>query len=72
MTEFICPDTNKSYKIFQGNGSKQLSEKLNVPILAKIPINPNIAISTDNGTPYILNHENSTEAIEFNKKCDKI
>ena len=43
MTEFICPDTQKSYKIFKGNGAKLLSEKLEVPILAKIPIYPNLS-----------------------------
>ena len=67
MTEFICPDTNKSYKIFKGNGAQLLSKKLDVPILAKIPIHPILAESADAGTPFVLMDEKSKISNEFNK-----
>jgi len=67
MTEFICPDTNKSYKIFKGNGAKLLSEQLEVPILAKIPIYPTLSESADSGTPFIIKDSDSKIAQEFSK-----
>ena len=67
MTEFICPDTQKSYKIFKGNGAKLLSEKLEVPILAKIPIYPNLSESADSGTPFVMQDKDSKISQEFSK-----
>ena len=67
MTEFICPDTQKSYKIFKGNGAKLLSEKLEVPILAKIPIYPHLSESADSGTPFVMKDKDSKISQEFSK-----
>ncbi len=67
MTEFICPDTKKSYKIFQGNGANVLSKELNVPILAKIPIYPILSQSADQGKPFVLMNEESKISKQFNQ-----
>jgi len=67
MTEFICPDTQKSYKIFKGNGAEILSQELNVPILAKIPIYPILSESADKGTPFILMNEESKISHQFSQ-----
>tara|TARA_A100001011_G_C14168355_1_gene781329 strand:- start:66 stop:1082 length:1017 start_codon:yes stop_codon:yes gene_type:complete len=67
MTEFICPDTQKSYKIFKGNGAKILSKELNVPILAEIPIYPVLSESADKGTPFVLSNEESKISHQFNQ-----
>lgn len=66
MTEFICPDTNKSYKIFKGNGANLLSKELDVPILAKIPIYPILSESADAGSPFVLDNNTSKISQEFN------
>ena len=66
MTEFICPDTNKSYKIFKGNGANLLSKELDVPILAKIPIYPILSESADAGSPFVLDNDASKISQEFN------
>tara|TARA_Y100001968_G_scaffold168157_1_gene154011 strand:+ start:1030 stop:2049 length:1020 start_codon:yes stop_codon:yes gene_type:complete len=66
MTEFICPDTNKSYKIFKGNGANLLSKELDVPILAKIPIYPILSESADAGSPFVLDNDTSKISQEFN------
>jgi len=67
MTEFICPDTQKSYKIFKGNGAEILSQELNVPILAKIPIYPILSESADKGTPFVLMNEESKISHQFSQ-----
>ncbi len=67
MTEFICPDTNKAYKIFKGNGAQLLSKELNVPILAKIPIYPILSESSDSGTPFVLMDKKSEISKQFNQ-----
>ena len=45
--------------IFKGRGGLDESNRLNVPLLSRIPINSDLAQSTDLGTPYVLKHKNS-------------
>jgi len=42
--------------IFGRGGGRRMAEKLNIPFLGEIPIDPNIRIGGDNGTPMIESH----------------
>ena len=66
MTNFICPHCQKSTRIFKGTGGEGESERLNIPILGRIPIIADLARSTDVGTPFVLTNEQSQIAKEFN------
>lgn len=48
MSYVICPDCGKKIQIF-GSGSETVAEELNVPLLAKMPINTDLARLVDNG-----------------------
>ena len=45
------------FEIFKGQGGLDESNRLNVPLLSKIPIDPDLAICTDKGTPYVYEHK---------------
>ena len=45
------------FEIFKGMGGLDESNRLDVPLLAKIPIDSDLATCTDNGTPYIYEHK---------------
>ena len=46
-------------------GGHSESQRLDVPLLSRIPIEPKLASCTDNGTPYVLEHKtNVTECFE--------
>ena len=45
------------FEIFKGKGGLDESNRLNVPLLSQIPIDPDLAICTDNGTPYVYEHK---------------
>ena len=66
MTNFICPHCQESTRIFKGTGGESESDRLNVPILGRIPIIADLAKSTDIGTPFVLTNEQSQIAKEFN------
>ena len=72
MTHFLCPHCNEETQIFPGKGGKEESSRLNVPLLGKIFLTPDIAISADSGIPYVLNHENSTITNEYDKIAQQI
>lgn len=46
-------------EVFKGTGGNNESDRLNVPLLSRIPIDPNLALSTDQGTPYVDKHKNT-------------
>ena len=53
------------FEIFKGQGGSDESGRLNVPLLSKIPIDPDLTICTDKGTPYVYEH--STHVTECYK-----
>jgi ATP-binding protein involved in chromosome partitioning len=59
MTHFLCPNCNEKIEIFKGKGGEKESERLNVPLLGQVYISPEIALSADKGTPYVIQYEDS-------------
>ena len=72
MTHFLCPHCDGKTKIFPGEGGIEESTRLNVPLLGNISLNPDITISTENGTPFVLDHEKSLITREFNDIAKQI
>ena len=66
MTHFLCPHCDEKTKIFPGEGGIEESTRLNVPLLGKIFLNPDITKSTENGKPFVIDHEKSLITKEFN------
>ena len=72
MSDFCCPNCNTITKIFPGEGILDESHRLNVPILGKISIDPELAKSMDNGLPYVINHPDSDIASSYNQISKQI
>ncbi|OWY72707.1 chromosome partitioning protein [cyanobacterium TDX16] len=51
MSYFRAPDTGAEYDIFGRGGAKKAAERVGVPFLGEIPININVRISGDSGSP---------------------
>ena len=49
MSYFKCPDCNKEFKIFGDSNIEEIAGKHGLNVIAKIPIDPKIAASADNG-----------------------
>lgn len=52
MSGFICPNCGEQVDIFSVGGGKKLSDEMNVPFLGRIPLDPGIVVSGDEGTPF--------------------
>ena len=59
-------------EIFKGQGGDDESSRLNVPLLSRIPIDSELALSTDKGTPYIYKHKNTYITSCYNEIGAKI
>ena len=82
MSGFVCPKCGEQVDIFSSGGGEKIAEDLAVPYLGKIPIDPEICRDCDRGSPFIIEHPNSTaskafmdivkKVEEFSKKKNKL
>ena len=64
MSGFVCPHCSEQVDIFKNGGSQKMAEEMNVPFLAKIPIEPDIVQASDSGEPYVY-HYGKTETAKI-------
>ena len=68
MSSFICSHCNESTEIHRmgpDNNLERLQTDLSIPILANIPIEPEISNGGDSGMPTVLSHPQSLSAKAF-------
>jgi ATP-binding protein involved in chromosome partitioning len=52
MSGFVCPQCGAQIDLFKTGGGEALARETNVPFLGRIPFDPEIVISGDNGVPF--------------------
>lgn len=67
MSYFVCPGDGKKYDIFGSGGGEREAQRLGVPLLGQIPIEPSLRESGDVGRPLTDSHPDSLPAREFLK-----
>jgi Mrp family chromosome partitioning ATPase len=60
MSGFTCPHCGELVNIFRKGGGESLSDRMNVPFLGRIPIDPEVVESGDEGKPFIKSHPKSS------------
>lgn len=65
MSGFICPNCGERIDIFNTGGGEKMSEKMGVPFLGRLPIDPSVVESCDKGTPYVYHYAESSTARAF-------
>lgn len=72
MSGFICPHCGKSVDIFKVGGGEKAARELNVDFLGRIPLDPRIVETCDNGKPFILSSNTSEAARRFDEIAKKV
>ncbi|MGI6098874.1 MAG: P-loop NTPase [Lentisphaerae bacterium] len=60
MSGFVCPHCNTVTEIFKSGGGERMAESMGVSFLGRIPLDPAIGVSCDDGKPFVY-HYNKTE-----------
>lgn len=55
MSYFTCPDNGKDYKIFGDSHIDEIAKEHALPVIAKLPINPDLASACDKGEVESIN-----------------
>ncbi|MFC2171426.1 P-loop NTPase [Acidobacteriota bacterium] len=53
MSGFICPHCGKTVNIFKEGAGAKMAERMGVPFLSKIPVDPKISEACDDGEPFV-------------------
>lgn len=72
MSGFVCPSCGTETRIFAGENGEKMASDAGVPFLGKIPIDPNVGIACDEGTPFIYNYGKTETAKRFEKLIEPI
>ncbi len=64
MSYFACPDCGKKISVFGESHIDQIAERYNTPVLARLPIDPDLAKSVDNGKVEMFEGNYLDEAAE--------
>lgn len=72
MSGLKCPHCSKGIDVFKNGGGEKAALELGVTFLGRIPLDPNIVETGDNGTPFIDHYPDSEATIQFNGIIEKI
>jgi ATP-binding protein involved in chromosome partitioning len=65
MSAFACPHCGQHTAIFGDTGGQRLAGEYGVPLLARLPLDPEIRVGGDEGTPITVRRPDSPQARAF-------
>jgi len=65
MSHFVCPHCGGTTPIFGDTGGQRIAEEFGVPLLARIPLDPETRVAGDEGMPITLRKPESAQAAVF-------
>lgn len=72
MSYYVCPECGHREEIFKHGGGARTAEKLQVPFLGEIPIDPKIVAGGDSGTPIVAAEPRCAAAAAYMKVADAV
>ena len=72
MSGFICPHCGKSTDLFKTGGGEKAAKEMHVAFLGKVPFEPEIVSSGDEGKPFIWEQKESAAAKVFDEMVERI
>lgn len=72
MSGLKCPHCLNEINLFKTGGGETAAHELGVPFLGRIPIDPRIVETGDNGKPFVLQYSDSESSKAFKKIVETI
>lgn len=72
MSGFVCPHCQQAVEIFSAGGGEILASETGVPFLGRIPLDPEMVRSADNGYAFIKTHPEHPTGQSINGIVQKI
>jgi ATP-binding protein involved in chromosome partitioning len=65
MSGMVCPHCGKKINLFKEGGGEKVSREFGVPFLGRIPLEPQIVTSGDEGKPFVIHQPDSAASKAF-------
>ena len=62
MSGLSCPHCGKQIDLFKSGGGERAAQELKVPFLGRVPIDPQMVLSGDDGRPFVHDHGETAAA----------
>ena len=72
MSAFLCPHCGEKTEIFRSGGGRKEADRLGIPLLGEIPIDPRIALGGDLGEPIVAKAPDSPAGRAFQAAADAL
>ena len=72
MSVLTCPHCNEEIDVFKSGGGERIADKMKVPFLGRIPLDPEIVSKCDEGKAFVAGDNCSKNTSAFKKITDKI
>jgi ATP-binding protein involved in chromosome partitioning len=72
MSYFVCGHCGERTDIFSHGGGQAVAERMNVPFLGEVPIDPVVRIGGDSGQPVVIAEPESPAAIAIHEIAAKV
>ncbi|MDD1743107.1 MAG: Mrp/NBP35 family ATP-binding protein [Methanomassiliicoccales archaeon] len=72
MSGLICPHCGKEIDLFKIGGGQKAAVELDVPFLGRIPLDPKVVTSGDEGMPIVISDSDAPAAIAYGQIVDEI
>jgi ATP-binding protein involved in chromosome partitioning len=72
MSYYVCAHCGTREEIFSHGGGQRAAEKLGIPFLGNIPIDPAIRAGGDSGMPLVMGNPDSPQSKAFRNIAEKI
>ena len=72
MSYFTPPDLpDRKYYLFGRGGARRLAQELDIPFLGEVPIEQEVRETSDDGTPIVMAHTESTSAQALSQMAER-
>ncbi len=72
MSYFICPHCEHRTEIFKYGGGRAASQRLNIPFLGEVPLDPAIPLGGDAGEPIVVQAPDSPQSQRFREIAGQV
>ena len=72
MSYFLCGHCGERTEIFSHGGGERAADKLGIPFLGRVPIDPAIRAGGDSGIPIVVANPASPQSVAFREIAQKI
>jgi ATP-binding protein involved in chromosome partitioning len=72
MSYFVCGHCGERTEIFSHGGGKVVAERMNVPFLGEVPIDPVVRAGGDDGRPVVVSEPDSPAGIAIREIATKV